>query len=71
MATRKTGTTSPQTSMSEALGSDLATAYTSRMAERVERAGLLSEGQRTVLKIEEKTDAQIRVDGRGSQAPTA
>ena len=57
MATRKTtGKASQKTSISD-LGSDLASAYEDRMAERVERDGLLSEEQRAVLKIdEEKTD---------------
>lgn len=60
MATRKTtGKASRKTSISD-LGSGLAEAYTSRMAERVERDGLLSDEQRVVLKLdEEKTDAPV------------
>lgn len=54
MSTRKTtGKASRKTSISD-LGSGLAEAYKSRMAERVERDGLLSEEQRAVLKIEEE-----------------
>lgn len=52
-AKKTTGKASPKTSISD-LGSGLAEAYTSRMAERVERYGLLSEEQRAVLKIDEE-----------------
>lgn len=56
-AKKTTGKASPKTSTYEALGESLASAYEDRMAERVERAGLLSEEQRTVLKIEEQPHA--------------
>jgi hypothetical protein len=57
----KIGKASPKTSTSD-LGSDLAEAYTSRMAERTARDAKLSDEQRVVLKLEEKT----RDTGEGS-----
>lgn len=67
MSTRKTtGKASQKTSMSD-LGSGLAEAYTSRMAERTARDAQLSDEQRVLLKLdEEKTDAN-----NGGRAPQA
>lgn len=55
MSRKKNGKTaaSSMTSTSD-LGARLVEAYTSRMAERVERDGLLSEEQKAVLKIDEE-----------------
>lgn len=56
MATiKRIGLASQTTSISD-VGVGLASAYAERMAERVERVELLSEGQKAVMKIEEKTD---------------
>lgn len=62
MSRKKNGkmAASSMTSTSE-LGARLVEAYKGRMATRVERDGLLSEGQRAVLNIdEEKTHEPIR-----------
>lgn len=56
-AKKTTGKASPKTSTSE-LGESLASAYEDRMAERVERDGLLSEEQRAVLKLDEEQDGK-------------
>ena len=60
MSTRKTtGQASPKTSMSD-LGSGLAEAYTSRMAERTARDAQLSDEQRVLLKLDEEKIADDR-----------
>lgn len=68
MSRKKNGKTKASTTTSTSeLGARLIEAYKGRMATRVERAALLSEGQRAVLKIdEEKTGGpKLTLPGEG------